>query len=298
MATTSQIDPLIQPYLQYGLQQAQRLYQTGGPQYYPYETFVRPTTTTQTGLQALEARAMGGSPLTQAAQQQLQGTIGGQYLGGNPFFQGAFAPAAQAAQQQFESSLGNIASQASRAGRYGGGAMGTLQDRAAGQFAQALAGTAGQLAYQNYADERARQQAATMAAPTMAQYEDLKILLAKYQTEYEKDPIAAMKAYYPLFVAIYLQPKTSGEKYDYSKAKEMVTQINQLPAPTIIGIVNFFLTKLAVSSLGIGTSAPSSNSWLKNWMLALNNYTRRLAFQRHLTAWQMEISKKKITSKV
>ena len=72
MATTTQIDPLIQPYLQYGLQQAQRLYQTGGPQYYPYETFVRPTTTTQTGLQALEARAMGGSPLTQAAQQQLQ----------------------------------------------------------------------------------------------------------------------------------------------------------------------------------------------------------------------------------
>jgi len=179
MATTTQIDPLIQPYLQYGLQQAQRLYQTGGPQYYPYETFVRPTTTTQTGLQALEARAMGGSPLTQAAQQQLQGTIGGQYLGGNPFFQGAFAPAAQAAQQQFESSLGNIASQASRAGRYGGGMMGTLQDRAAGQFAQALAGTAGQLAYQNYADERARQQAATMAAPTMAQadYQDIQNLL-------------------------------------------------------------------------------------------------------------------------
>jgi len=139
---------------------------------------------------------------------------------------------------------------------------------------------------------------ADIGEQSVAQYEDLKILLAKYQTEYEKDPIAAMKVYYPLFVAIYLQPKTSGEKYDYSKAKEMVGQINQLPAPTIIGIVNFFLTKLAVSSLGIGTSAQNSSSWLKKLMLELNSFTKRLAFRRHLTAWQMEISKKRITSKV
>jgi hypothetical protein len=138
---------------------------------------------------------------------------------------------------------------------------------------------------------------ADIGEQSVAQYEDLKLLLAKYQTEYEKDPIAAMKAYYPLFVAIYLQPKTSGEKYDYSMAKEMVTQINQLPAPTIIGIVNFFLTKLAVSSIGIKSSALNSSSWWKKLMLALNNYTRRLAFRRHLTLWQGEILKKKITSK-
>lgn len=177
--TTTQIDPLIQPFLQYGLQQAQQQYQAGGPQYYPGETFVRPTTTTQTGLQALEARAAAGSPLAQAGQAQLLGTISGQYLGGNPFFQGAFQPAAQAAQQQFQSAFGDIASAASRAGRYGGGMMGTLQDRAAGQFAQALTGTAGQLAYQNYADERARQQAATMAAPAMAatDYQDIQNML-------------------------------------------------------------------------------------------------------------------------
>jgi len=177
MAT--QIDPVIQPFLKYGLTEAQRLYQEGGPQFYPGQTFVSPTQTTQTGLQALEARAMGGSPLAQAAQQQLMGTVGGQYLGGNPFFQGAFAPAAQAAQQQFETALGSIGSAASKAGRYGGGAMDTLQNRAAGQFAQSLANTAGQLAFQNYEAERARQQAATMAAPAMAQtdYQDIQNLL-------------------------------------------------------------------------------------------------------------------------
>jgi hypothetical protein len=54
-----------------------------------------------------------------------------------------------------------------------------LQDRATGAFGQQLANTAGQLAYQNYADERARQQAATMAAPQMvaADYQDIQNML-------------------------------------------------------------------------------------------------------------------------
>lgn len=181
--TTSTIDPTIQPYLSYGLGEAQKLYQAGGPQYYTGQTYVSPSQTTQAGLQALEQRAMQGSPLVGQAQQQLQGTIGGNYLSGNPFFQGAFAPAAQAANQQFQTAIGDIGSAASKAGRYGSGAMGTLQDRASGQLAQSLTNTAGQLAYQNYADERARQQAATMAAPAMAQadYQDIQNLLSAGQ---------------------------------------------------------------------------------------------------------------------
>jgi hypothetical protein len=57
--------------------------------------------------------------------------------------------------------------------------MGSLQDRATGAFGQQLANTAGQLAYQNYADERNRQQQATMAAPQMAQadYQDIQNML-------------------------------------------------------------------------------------------------------------------------
>ena len=177
--TTSQVDPTIQPFLGYGLQQAQRLYQSGGPQYYGGPTFVSPSTATQTGLQALETRASLGNPLLQAAQNQLQSTVSGEYLSGNPFFQGAFQPAAKAAETQFQTTLGDIASKSSLAGRYGSGAMGSLQDRATGAFGQQLANTAGQLAYQNYADERARQQAATMAAPQMsaADYQDIQNML-------------------------------------------------------------------------------------------------------------------------
>jgi len=206
VTTTTQIDPTIQPFLSYGLGEAQKLYQAGGPQYYPGQTYVGPSQTTQTGLQALEQRAMQGNPLVGAAQGAVQGAIqgqqspaaqmyqniygqagynptsqfysglmggtqnpamagtqataSGQFLSGNPFFQGAFAPAAQAATQQFQTALGDIGSAASKAGRYGSGAMATLQDRASGQLAQQLSNTAGQLAYQNYAQERGLQESA------------------------------------------------------------------------------------------------------------------------------------------
>jgi hypothetical protein len=183
VTTTTQIDPTIQPFLSYGLTEAQKLYQAGGPQYYPGQTYVGPSETTQTGLQALEQRASQGNPLLGQAQQQLGGTISGQYLTGNPFFQGAFAPAAQAATQSFQKAIGDISSAASKAGRYGSGAMERLQGSASNALAQQLANTAGTLAYQNYADERARQQAATMAAPAMssADYQDIQNLLAAGQ---------------------------------------------------------------------------------------------------------------------
>jgi hypothetical protein len=181
--TTSTVAPEIAPYLTYGLEQAAGLYKAGGPKYYTGETFVSPSQTTQAGLQAMETRALAGNPLTGLAQQQVQGTLGGAYLGGNPFFQGAFAPAAQAAQTQFQTTLGDIGSKASLAGRYGSGAMGNLQDRASGQYAQALTNTAGQLAYQNYEAERQRQQQAIGMAPQLAatDYQDINQLLAAGQ---------------------------------------------------------------------------------------------------------------------
>lgn len=177
--TRTELDPAVRPYVEYGLAEAKNLYQTPGPSYYPGQTYVSPSQTTQMGLQAAQNRAMMGNPLVPAAQAQTLANIQGAYLGGSPFFQGAFAPAAQAAQQSFYDAMGTIGSNASRAGRYGSPAMQNLENRALGQFSQALTNTAGQLAYQNYADERARQMAATGAAPQMAQadYQDIQQLL-------------------------------------------------------------------------------------------------------------------------
>ena len=167
--TRTELDPTMRPYVQYGLSEAQRLYQTPNvPQYYPGQTFIGPSAQTTAALEAAQARAMQGNPLVPAAQQQLQQTIQGQYLGANPYLQAALQPAFGAAQRQYESATNQALSNFSRAGRYGSGAMQGALTNVGGEFARALTGTAGQLGYQNYADERARQMAALQAAPAMA----------------------------------------------------------------------------------------------------------------------------------
>jgi len=181
--TTTAVDPAIQPYLTYGLTEAKNLYQGGGPKFYPGQGYVGPSTTTQTALQALQARAMSGNPLLSQAQGNVSNMLAGDYLGGNPFFQGAFQPAATAAQTAFNKSIGDISSAASQAGRYGSGAMGTLQNQAAGTFAQKLADTAGKLSYENYAQERQNQMRALGMAPGLAEadYGDINKLLGAGQ---------------------------------------------------------------------------------------------------------------------
>jgi len=181
--TTTAVDPAIEPYLTYGLTEAKKQYQGGGPKFYPGQGFVGPSTATSTALQALQARAMAGNPLLAQAQGNVSGMLSGDYLGGNPFFQGAFQPAAAAAQTAFNKSIGDISSAASKAGRYGSGAMGDLQSQAAGTFAQKLSDTAGRLSYENYAQERQNQMRALGMAPGLAEadYGDINKLLGAGQ---------------------------------------------------------------------------------------------------------------------
>lgn len=272
----TQIDPAIQPYLTYGLTEAQRLYQAGGPQYYQGQGYVSPSQATQTGLQALQARAGAGSPLTGAAQQQLYGTIQGDYLSGNPFFSGAFQPAAQAATTEFNKAIGDVTSSASKAGRYGSGAMTGLQGAAAGQLAQKLTGTAGQLAYQNYADERARQQAATMAAPSLAEadYADINKMLAAGQLGegYQQQALAADMAKYGYEKAL---PQTQLTNYLSNiglvpKAQTTTTQTPYFTNPTASALGTGLLGVQLLGGLDkMGTGGTGGLqqgfNWLTNW---------------------------------
>ena len=194
--TTNQLDPTVRPFVKYGLQEAQNLYQSDTPSYYPYQTYVSPSEQTQSALQAAQNRAMAGNPLIPAAQQQLQNTIQGNYLSsGNPYLQDAMRGMASAAGQNYFDTLSNVASQSSKAGRYGSGAMNNLQDRASQTFANTLVNKAGELGYQNYADERARQEAAILNAPQMAQadYADIQQLLNVGQTaeDYQQKALEA-----------------------------------------------------------------------------------------------------------
>jgi len=196
---TNQIDPMLRPYVEFGLGEARRLYENPTP-YAPFQTYVEPSQSTLSALGGIEERAMAGSPLTRSAQQQLQSTISGDYLSGSPFFQGAFQAATRPLEQQFGQNIQNIRSGASSAGRYGSGAQAQLEGRAAQALATGMSDIAGKLAYENYNTERARQLASTMAAPEMAaaDYSDLARLLAAGTTRegYSQAEIADQLARY------------------------------------------------------------------------------------------------------
>ena len=166
--STTGIDPTLKPYVEFGLGEAKNLYQGASPQYYPGQTYVSPSSATQQAMQSAQARAIAGSPLIPAAQQQQQNVIGGQYLQNNPYFNRAMAGAGQAATQQYYDAINTAQSGASTAGRYGSGAQENLYNRAGTTLASTLANKASELAYTNYANERARQDAASALAPTLA----------------------------------------------------------------------------------------------------------------------------------
>lgn len=268
---TTQIDPTIQPYLKYGLEEAQRLYQSGGPQYFTGQAYVGPSQATQTGLEALQARAGAGNPLVGAAQNQLYGTIQGDYLGGNPFFQGAFQPAAEAATNAFNQAIGNVTSAASKAGRYGSGAMQNLQTAAAGQLAQKLTGTAGQLAYENYANERARQQAATAMAPQMAatDYTDIQQMLAAGQLGegYQQKALDAAMQKYAYEQNLPQQQLTNylNQAYGFPAGKTSTTQQPYFTNPTATALGTGLLGVQLLSGIDkLGGGDTLNKGW--NWL--------------------------------
>lgn len=173
VTTVNQIDPAIQPYLTAGLETAKTFFNNPSeyyPQYYPGQTYVSPSASTEAARLALANRATQGSVLKPAATQQQLATIQGGYLSaGNPYFasalQGGFQQAGTAYNQAVQQALSN----ASKAGRYGSGAMNTALNSANIALANAMTNQAGQLAYQNFAAERARQEEAARAYPQMAQ---------------------------------------------------------------------------------------------------------------------------------
>lgn len=179
--TRTELDPTMRPYVQYGLNEAQRLYQAGAPEYFTGQTYVGPSQQTQSALSAMQSRAMQGNPLVPMAQQQLATTLGGSraetlgsatsptlantiaggYLGQNPYYTAALQPGFQAASTSYQDAINQMRSRASAAGRYGTNeALMSQEQRAQGALANALANQAAQLGYSGYEAERGRQQQA------------------------------------------------------------------------------------------------------------------------------------------
>jgi hypothetical protein len=193
--TKQGIDPLLAPYVSYGLTEAQKLYQTDSPEYYAGQTYVSPSQQTQQALTAAQNRAIAGNPLLPAAQGQQQDVISGAYLQNNPYFNQALAGASQGATQVYNDAIAKAQGTSALAGRYGSNVSADLQNRAATTLANTLANKYGELAYQNYAGERAMQNQAAQYAPTLAQadYNDINQLLqtGQAQEEYQKTALQA-----------------------------------------------------------------------------------------------------------
>ena len=194
--TTNELDPTVRPFVEYGLNEAKGLYQQAGPDYYAGQTYIGPSQQTQTALQAAQNRAMAGNPLIPAAQQQQLGSIQGNYLSaGNPYFTQALAGPTQQATQAYNDAIANAQGSASMAGRYGSNVSADIQNRAANTLANTLANKYGELAYSNYAGERAMQNQAVMNAPSLAQadYGDIQQLMnvGKTAEDYQKTALQA-----------------------------------------------------------------------------------------------------------
>jgi hypothetical protein len=178
--TKQEIDPMLKPYISYGLDEAQDLYKADGPTYYPGQTYVDQSTQTTEGLGLAEARARTGSPLIPAAQTQALSTIQGDRLSaGNPYFADMMRSAARPVVSEFNTAIRDIGARTAGAGRYGSGAMGEMESQASENLANALSSRGSELAYQNYASERARQDQAVGNAANIANqdYSDIQQLM-------------------------------------------------------------------------------------------------------------------------
>jgi hypothetical protein len=171
----TELSPEFKPYVNFSLGEARRLYE--GMPAAPETLAVGPSAATSQALQMAQERAVGGSPLLRAAQEEQLATIQGR--GVNPFLGGALEQANRLAGERYTQNIQDLQAAASSAGRYGSSAMGQQAGKAQDIFARALTEQGGQLAYQSAEAERARQIAAAQNAPQMsaADYADMQRLL-------------------------------------------------------------------------------------------------------------------------
>jgi hypothetical protein len=242
---TQDIAPWLKEYVTYGLGEAKNLYQGNTPTYYPGQTYVDPSTQTTQAIDLATKRAMAGSPLTSGAISQQTGTVGGQYLGSNPYLEAALRPGQESATRAYNQAIGGTRSQASQAGRYGSGAQTQLEGLSQQNLANALTNQAGQAAYQNYASERGLQEQAARNAPQLAQsqYNDINQLLqagqlgeqykqtalesdiARYNFEQQK-PYEKLSAYLGSVYGAPVPMTTSGTS-SVKKGKIVCTMMNE-----------------------------------------------------------------------
>lgn len=168
ITTTTEAEPsdYIRPYLDVAMDDAQSLYQSDMPNFFPEATYVDFSPETDTALELARARATSGNPLLGSAQSEINKILSGDYLSptSNPYTQALFDQMAGDVTSQ-------VQSQFSKAGRLGSSANQETLSRSLGQLANQVYGD-------QFNRERDRQFQATQLAPGLAQadYDDIQAL--------------------------------------------------------------------------------------------------------------------------
>lgn len=155
-----------QPYLSFGMQQAQNLYNTGGPQYFPGTTYAPATTAQNTALNNQISAYQNGSPVTNPALNFASNSLQGNYLNANPA-NAALNPYTSgemlSAQNPYFQNMAQQVAAATEPGITGQFTAGNSMNNPAAAYAvsNGLGNAIGSLAYQNYNQGQQNQLAAT-----------------------------------------------------------------------------------------------------------------------------------------
>jgi len=167
--TSNALDPNVVPYVKDALSEQQRLYREGPGTYYPGQTYLDPNANQTAAMEQMAANANVNDPMLQNASNLNNQMIQGDYLQNNPNFNAVMSTAGRAATDQYNQAMTNTNSAASMSGRYGSDAHSRMASNNSSNLAQSLSDTAGQMAYQNYANERGMQNSAMNNAQQIAQ---------------------------------------------------------------------------------------------------------------------------------
>lgn len=155
-----------QPYLTAGFAQAQNILNSDQPQYYPGSTVAPQSANTQSAYNMV-SNQVNNNPLQAASGQQVQDTLNGNYLNGNPFLDQQFQAGTRQIGNTYNNLVNGQTAAFSGAGRYGSGMQAFAQNQANQTLGDNLNNLYANTYGANYTQERQNQVNAVGQAGTV-----------------------------------------------------------------------------------------------------------------------------------
>lgn len=168
--TTTKTEPWDQqkPYLLRGFEEAERLYNSSGPNYFPGSTIAPMSSQMEQALSMIENNARF-NPLNKQAQQYFSDMAGGKWLDGNPYIDQIINSASSDVTRNYQDAVQpRIDAAAAKAGRYGSGSYALESAKAQDSLQRNLSDISSNTRYQNYATERQNQNLAAQLLPQLS----------------------------------------------------------------------------------------------------------------------------------